>query len=112
MLGGGIELVLEYMTLTERYSNDTMVRNYTRIYDAGHSWLQVPILDVRGAGVYNKITQYSPIKGGKMYLEEDCDLSVLHDAFLERGLLLNFRTHVCRNKQSKIRSYSSYRYAS
>ena len=77
------------MTLTERYSNDTMVRNYTRIYDAGHSWLQVPIKDVRNAGVYNKITQYSPIKGGKMYLEEDCDLYTFTKAMMNKHYTVN-----------------------
>jgi hypothetical protein len=77
------------MTLTQRYSNDTMVRNYTRIYDPGHSWLQVPIRDVRGAGVYNKITPYSPIKGGKMYLEEDCDLYTLYKAMTDKGYTVN-----------------------
>ncbi len=44
------------MTLTQRYSNDTMVREYDRIYDPGHSWLEVPIKDVRDSGVYGKIT--------------------------------------------------------
>ena len=77
------------MTLTERYSNDTMVRNYTRIYDPGHSWMEVPIRDVRDAGVYNKITQYSPIKGGKMYLEEDCDLYTLYKALMDKNYTVN-----------------------
>ena len=62
------------MTLTEQFSNDTKIRNYTRIYDPGHSWLEVPIKDVRdAAGVWDKITAYSPLKRHKFYLEEDCD---------------------------------------
>ena len=77
------------MTLTERYSNDTMVRNYTRIYDPGHSWLEVPIKDVRDSGVYNKITAYSPIKGGMMYLEEDCDLYTFYKAMIDKGYTVN-----------------------
>ena len=45
------------MTLTQRYSNDNKIRNYTRIYDPGHSWLEVPIKDVRdAAGVWDNIT--------------------------------------------------------
>ena len=77
------------MTLTQRYSNDTMVRNYTRIYDPGHSWMEVPIRDVRDAGIYNKITPYSLIKGGKMYLEEDCDSYTFYKAMTDKGYTIN-----------------------
>ena len=77
------------MTLTQRYSNDTMVRHYNRIYDPGHSWLEVPIRDVRDAGVYNTITQYSPIKGGKMYLEEDCDLYTFYKTMMDKHYTVN-----------------------
>ena len=77
------------MTLTELYSNDTMIRNYVRIYDPGHSWLEVPIRDVRAAGVYGKITQYSYIKGGKQYLEEDCDLYTFYKAMIDKGYTIN-----------------------
>jgi hypothetical protein len=80
--------------------------------DPSHGWCKVPKSVLNTLGIASKISPYSYERGEFAYLEEDCDLSVLHDAFLERGLLLNFRTHVCRNKQSKIRSYSSYRYAS
>lgn len=77
------------MTLTERYSNDTMVRNYTRIYDTGHSWLEVPIKDVRTSGTYTNITPYSPLRGGKMYLEEDCDLYTFYKAMTDKGYTVN-----------------------
>ena len=77
------------MTLTERYSNDTMIRNYVRIYDPGHSWLEVPIRDVRAAGVYGKITQYSYIKGGKQYLEEDIDMYTFYKAMIDKGYTIN-----------------------
>lgn len=77
------------MTLTERYSNDNKIRNYTRIYDPGHSWLEVPIKDVRDSGIYNKITAYSPIKGGMMYLEEDCDLYTFYKAMTDKGYTIN-----------------------
>lgn len=50
-----------------------MKRQYTLIEDPGHSWLEVPVKDVREAGVFNQITNFSPVKRGKMYLEEDCD---------------------------------------
>ena len=78
------------MTLTERYSNDTMIRNYVRIHDPGHSWLEVPAKDVRdAAGVWDSITAYSPIKGGKMYLEEDCDMYTFYKAMKDNGYTIN-----------------------
>lgn len=66
-----------------------MIRNYTRIYDWGHSWLEVPIKDVGISGTYTNITPYSPIKGGNMYLEEDCDLYTFYDAMKQIGYTIN-----------------------
>ena len=77
------------MTLTERYSNDTMIRNYVRIYDTGHSWLEVPIRDVRTSGTYTNITPYSPLKRHKFYLEEDCDLYTFYKAMTDKGYTIN-----------------------
>ena len=73
------------MTLTQRYSNDTMVRNYIRIHDPGHSWLEVPVKDVRDiAGVWDNITTYSPLKRHKFYLEEPREFLKSRFANLQR----------------------------
>lgn len=78
------------MTLTERYSNDNKIRNYDRIYDPGHSWLEVPIKDVRDiAGVWDDITAYSPLKRHKFYLEEDCDMGTFYNAMIQKGYTIN-----------------------
>ena len=78
------------MTLTQRYSNDTMTRNYLRIHDPGHSWLKVPIKDVRDiAGVFDNITAYSPLKRGFFYLEEDCDMYTFYKAMIGKGFTVN-----------------------
>ena len=79
------------MTLTQRYSNDTMIRNYVRIHDPGHSWLEVPAKDVRdAAGVWDSITAYSPLKRHKFYLEEDCDLYTFYQAMTKlKGYTIN-----------------------
>ena len=61
-------------------------REYTRIEDPGHSWLEVPIKDVHEAGVYDSITEYSPIKRGRIYLEEDCDLYTFYTAMQRKGI--------------------------
>ena len=78
------------MTLTERYSNDNKVRTYRRIHDPGHSWLEVPIKDVRDvAGVWDDITAYSPLKRHKFYLEEDCDMYTFYKAMTDKGYTIN-----------------------
>lgn len=58
---------------------------YDRIEDPGHSWLEVPISDVRKIGVLDKITAYSPKKAGFIYLEEDCDMFTFVDAMKSKG---------------------------
>lgn len=73
-------------TLTDRYSNDNKIRNYIRIHDPGHSWLEVPVKDVRdAAGVWDEITAYSPLKRHKFYLEEDCDMGTFYKAMIDNG---------------------------
>ena len=78
------------LTLTERYSYDDKIRDYDRIYDPGHSWLEVPIKDVRDvAGVWDNITMYSPLKRHKFYLEEDCDMGTFYNAMIQKGYTIN-----------------------
>jgi hypothetical protein len=57
---GGLKQSVWTMTLTERYRNDNKVRNYIRIHDSGHNWLEVPAKDVRDAAkVWDNITECS-----------------------------------------------------
>lgn len=77
------------MNNTQRSINDPMIRNYSRIYDPGHSWLEVPIRDVRDSGVSDKITTYGYIKGKYQYLEEDCDLYTFHTAMIGKGYTID-----------------------
>jgi len=70
--------------------DDLKTKSYYRIYDASHSWLEVPIKDVRdAAGVWDKITTYSPLKRHKFYLEEDCDLYTFYKAMTDKGYTIN-----------------------
>lgn len=65
---------------------DNMTRTYLRIHDPGHSWLEVPVKDVRDvAGVWDKITGYSPLKRHQFYLEEDCDMQTFYEAMIAKG---------------------------
>ena len=66
--------------------NKNINHEYVRIHDPGHSWLAVPVQDVRDIGVLPQITAYSPTVGGMMYLEEDCDMWAFYKAMLDNGV--------------------------
>jgi hypothetical protein len=76
--------------------------------DPGHAWARVAKSKLVSLGIADKISTYSYQKGENAFLEEDCDLSVLMTALRERGYEVKFNeSHT--NRQSKIRSYSTYR---
>ena len=76
--------------------------------DPGHAWARIPKAKLVQLGIADKISPYSYMNGANAFLEEDCDLSVLVRALIERGYEIKFNeSHA--NKQSKIRNYSTYR---
>jgi hypothetical protein len=76
--------------------------------DPGHAWARIPKAKLVQLGIADKISPYSYMNGANAFLEEDCDLSVLIRALIERGYEIKFNeSHA--NKQSKIRNYSTYR---
>lgn len=76
--------------------------------DPGHAWARFPKARLLTLGIADKISTYSYMNGPNAFLEEDCDLSVLISALRVRGYEIKFNeSHT--NRQSKIRSYSTYR---
>jgi hypothetical protein len=77
--------------------------------DPGHGWVRVK-RDVLGRmGIEDRISRYSYQRGEYVYLEEDCDLTVLFKALELAGKKLELvQRHT--NRSSKIRSYSCYFY--
>jgi hypothetical protein len=76
--------------------------------DPGHAWARFPKAKLVSLGIADKISTYSYMNGSNAFLEEDCDLSTLIGALRERGYEIKFNeSHT--NKQSKIRSYNTYR---
>ena len=61
-------------------------KHYNLYEDPGHSWLKVPVNTVIESGVFDKITQYSPRRGGYLYLEEDCDIYPFVKAMENKGI--------------------------
>ena len=76
--------------------------------DPGHAWARVAKSKLVKLGIADKISTYSYQKGENAFLEEDCDLTVLVNALRGSGYEIKFNeSHT--NRQSKIRSYNTYR---
>lgn len=58
-------------------------KRYTFTSDPGHGWLVVPTKDIATLGIAQDITPYSYLspRGGKAYLEEDCDAGKFVEAY-------------------------------
>lgn len=76
--------------------------------DPGHGWAAVKRTLLADLGVAGRVSGYSYQRGGTVYLEEDCDLSLLIGALKERGITPCFVDHHT-DRRSPIRSYESYR---
>lgn len=76
-------------------------------HDAGHGWLSIPYVLLVELGIQNKISYYSYKKGNYVYLEEDLDASIFHDAMESSGNKYDVR-HVYGEDESPIRNYESY----
>lgn len=76
--------------------------------DPGHAWAAVKRQLVIDLGIAAKVSTYSYQRGQTVYLEEDCDLSLLIGALRERGIEFTFdEKHT--DRRSPIRSYDYYR---
>jgi len=79
-------------------------KKYRFISDPGHGWLEVPQFDILTAGIQSKISGYSYIHKGNVYLEEDCDAGLFIDAVkLPRENCIDVYVET-----TKIRDYQSY----
>lgn len=77
--------------------------------DPGHGWVKVSHRLLAELNIAGLITPYSYMRGEYAYLEEDCDLSTFILALERAGKQPEFVGHTNRNRQSRIRSYQSYR---
>ena len=76
--------------------------------DPGHGWGAVKRTVLTDLGIANRVTAYSYQRGQSVYLEEDCDLSLLIGALRERGVTPEWVEHHT-DRRSPIRSYDHYR---
>jgi hypothetical protein len=77
--------------------------------DPGHGWGAVKRTLLESLGIADQVSSYSYQRGKTVYLEEDCDLSLLIRAFKERGITPEWIDHHT-DRRSPIRSYDRYQY--
>jgi len=73
--------------------------------DAGHGWLEVPMIELRKLKIDKKISSYSYKKGGMAYLEEDSDATKF---WIAKILETKAKTKRIYHEESPIREYESY----
>lgn len=57
------------------------MKTYIWASDAGHEWLAVKISELVELNIEHKITEFSYVKGGTVYLEGDCDAATFINAY-------------------------------
>ena len=75
--------------------------------DPGHGWGAVKRKVLFDLGIAHKITPYSYQKGDTVYLEEDCDLSMLVTALAIKGIVIKYEERTTNNR-SPIRNYDRF----
>jgi hypothetical protein len=77
--------------------------------DPAHAWAKVKRQVLINLGIADKITRYSYQLRDNVYLEEDCDLYLLHQTLDAQGVRLKY-VEKYTDRASKIRSYERYEY--
>lgn len=75
--------------------------------DSGHGWLAVKLTMLKDLGIVDKISKYSYIRGQTVYLEEDVDARVFHEAYNEKYGEYDVETFYY-DRRSPIRSYTPF----
>lgn len=76
--------------------------------DPSHGWGKVNKALLHKLGIADKISEYSYMREGKAYLEEDVDLNILINALIGAGIPFRFDFRE-GTKTSKIREYEPYK---
>jgi len=93
----------------ERVSNNDIPvqTSYTFYEDSGHGWLEVPLQELQDLGIQERITGFSYLYKGKVYLEEDEDAGTFLD--MRNKLPKKAAIHNCYfNGMCFIRTYPHY----
>ncbi len=93
--------------LTGAQRKQTMTKKYKYFQDPGHGWIAVPLAELKTLGIADQISEYSYILGPIVYLEEDCDAAIWHEAVKAKGEAPAFEE--VHQDPTPIRGYPHYR---
>ena len=79
---------------------------YTKHDDPGHGWLEVDRAELHKLGIADKISGYSYQHEDKVFLEEDCDITLFLKAKESAGEPVDIETR--HEDPTPIRNYASY----
>lgn len=85
---------------------DYVSQVFTKYCDPGHGWVEVPRKLVSFLRLSPSACSYQ--RGNMVYLEEDCDASAFHYAFLAKYGSAYKRESRHTNEVSEIREYECY----
>ena len=84
------------------------MKTYIWAVDAGHAWLAVKQQELVNLNIADKISSFSYMKGGTVYLEEDCDAAHFINAYTQKfGHAPKTKTGKYWDRQP-CRSFASY----
>lgn len=79
----------------------------TMYSDPSHAWAKVKRQVLVNLGIDKQVSEYSYQYKDNVYLEEDCDLTLLYQRLLKDEVRMKF-VEKHSEKPSRIRSYESY----
>ena len=82
--------------------------NFRYITDPGHGWLEVPRGLLEVLGIQDKITGYSYINNGYVYLEEDLDMATFIRALKANNSGIELELDEVYQERTAIRGYDQY----
>jgi hypothetical protein len=95
------------VTITPKREKNIKMK-ITILSDNGHGWAKVRRSTLLKLGIDQLISHYSYQRGQYVFLEEDCDLSILINALDQHNIKYSFESRHT-NKTSKVRGYESYK---
>jgi hypothetical protein len=75
--------------------------------DPSHGWAKVSRQLLQELNILDRISSYSYQRKDYVYLEEDCDLSLLVETLQSKGIKFSFKEYH-GNKTSRIRNYPRF----
>ncbi len=84
------------------------MKTYKFYADPGHGWLAVKITELMELGIITQISNYSYMRGGTAYIEEDMDVSLFFNAYRDKYGVEPKHTYKHTNNRSPIRNYDGY----